>query len=181
MRKLSLILSVAVLLTAVSCHRGRVLPMNEFSEVYEEMLMADQWLSRHPEARRAADTSWFYQPIFEKHGIRVEDFRASLSYYIGEPDKFSKALDHVKKSIDRKHDALEREIHLDEVLRAEADSLERLTLVPSYMDTVEASYHIVNATRLDTVKVKSEAKPAARKAIYKNDKVKKPRVINGLS
>lgn len=170
----------AVIAVAGSCHRGRVLGMNEFSEVYEEMLLADQWLSRHPEAARAADTSWFYQPIFDRHGIDVEDFRASLSYYISEPDKFSKALDHVQKSIVRKRDALGREIHIDEILRAEADSLERLTLIPVGMDTVKAEYHVINATRLDTVSVKRSLKQEKRE-LNKAKKVNKISFRDGLS
>lgn len=77
----------------ISCGRGeKVIPKDDLSEIYAEMFLMDQWIFSHPEARRSADTSFVYEPIFEKYGYTSDDFRTSMDYYLKDPDKFARIL-----------------------------------------------------------------------------------------
>ena len=179
MRRAVLILLVFVCVLP-GCRRGRVISNEDFAAVYEDMLLADQWLEQNPEARRTADTTLFYEPIFKEHGITKADFDATLSALISEPDKFTKTLDKVRKSLERKRRIYLHEIGEEEYLRAEADSLERLTLVPVRLDTITVRYiETVGATRLDTAKV-SGIKPKNPKKIVQSKGVERKLLDYGI-
>jgi hypothetical protein len=89
----------ALVLTASLCscgREGKVIPRNKLARIYAEMFVADAWLSTaSPEARFKADTTAFYEPIFEEYGYTIEDYWASVSHYLMDPDRFSRI---VKKS-----------------------------------------------------------------------------------
>lgn len=89
------ILAIAFLLVlALGCARtGRVIPEEKFSDIYAEMLLADQWISSNLKARRVADTTLFYAPILEKYGYDVLDYDASVRHYMKKPADFAAILD----------------------------------------------------------------------------------------
>ena len=63
------------------------------ARIYAEMFLADVWLNQAPQdAKERADTTAFYRPIIEKYGYSLEDYWASISYYLQDPDRFSKIL-----------------------------------------------------------------------------------------
>lgn len=61
-------------------------------EIYVEMFVADQRLSSNSQMRRIADTSWVYEPIFRKYGYNSDDYRASIAYYMRDPDRYARIL-----------------------------------------------------------------------------------------
>lgn len=76
-----------------SCRKeSSVIPRDKMSEIYAEMFVADQWISSHYKARKTADTSWVYEPIFEKYGYTADDYRASVEYYLQDPDRYARIL-----------------------------------------------------------------------------------------
>ena len=84
---------LAVLSAMAGCSgRTRIIPRDKLAHVYAEMFVADQWLNDHPSARRIADTSLFYEPIFRKYGYTTEDYLATVDEYISDPEKFSEVL-----------------------------------------------------------------------------------------
>lgn len=95
------ILSLTLLLVlALGCgRRGRVIPEDKFSDIYAQMLLADQWISSNLKARRVADTTLFYAPILEKYGYDVLDYDASVRHYMKKPEKFAQILDRTSKQL----------------------------------------------------------------------------------
>ena len=95
------ILAFSVLLVlALGCGRtGRVIPEDKFSDIYAEMLIADQWISSNLKARRVADTTLFYAPILEKYGYDVLDYDASVRHYMKKPADFSAILDKSSRKL----------------------------------------------------------------------------------
>lgn len=63
------------------------------------MLLADAWLQEAPDARRQADTSAFYEPIFRKYGYTTLDYDRSVFKYLRDPEKFSKILSDVQEKL----------------------------------------------------------------------------------
>lgn len=91
MRKFGAVVLIALALS--SCGRkARVVPASTMSDIYADMFMADQWVAQNSRARRIADTSDFYGPIFDKYGYTVEDYDASVRHYLRKPDKYAKIL-----------------------------------------------------------------------------------------
>ena len=83
-RSLGILIVAAVVSTvAVSCARkAKVIPVRKMEKIYREMFLADQWVADNATRRRKADTTWFYEPIFEKYGYDVEDYRKSVDHYL---------------------------------------------------------------------------------------------------
>ena len=71
---------------------GKVIPRKKMVSIYADMFVADQWLNQNYKAERVADTSFVYEAIFEKYGYDSEDYRASVDYYIQDPDRFARIL-----------------------------------------------------------------------------------------
>ena len=114
---------LAALLVAAclcSCDRdGKVIPRKKFTRIYADMYLADTWLMNAPyDARLRADTTAFYNPILEKYGYTLEDYWASVSYYMQDPDRFSRI-------IGKSGDILENELKVLEKTKEAADSLQK--------------------------------------------------------
>ena len=85
---------IVLALCLCSCSRdGKVIPRNKMSRIYAEMFLADSWVNQSPqEIRERADTTALYRPIIEKYGYTLEDYWASIAYYLQAPDRFSRIL-----------------------------------------------------------------------------------------
>ena len=107
-RRLLIVLGVVALLAAACSRGGRIIPKGTMEDIYYDMLMADQWLNDHYAARRVADTTLFYEPVFRKYGYTFKDYDKSVSHYLKNPEKFSKMFDRVSKRLERKAKDLEK-------------------------------------------------------------------------
>lgn len=92
---------VAVILAGCSHRAGKVIPKAKMADIYYDMFVADQWLGDHGRARRTADTTLFYEPIFRAHGYTFKDFDRSVSHYLRDPERFSKILSQVADRLDK--------------------------------------------------------------------------------
>ncbi len=95
------ILALAVATSLLlSCRGGdeRVIPRGKLSRIYEELYLADRWADSKSEYRLQVDTTDFYESVLESYGYTAEDFRASVEYYLNDPERFSRIL---KKSAAR--------------------------------------------------------------------------------
>lgn len=118
---------MAVVLAVASCGRGgKVIPVRKMERIYCEMLLADQWLAENPDRREKADTTWFYEPIFEKYGFTTEDYQKSVGYYLNDPKRYAEMMGRVEKELRNELTAVNSEIAKEDKLQNEADSLFRV-------------------------------------------------------
>ena len=138
------ILAIAFLLVlALSCARtGRVIPEEKFSDIYAEMLLADQWISSNLKARRVADTTLFYAPILEKYGYDVLDYDASVRHYMKKPADFAAILDKSSMKLTAYANRLQ----------AVEDEMKSRYKLPAYK-SVDFFKDTILVIRLDTVSV----------------------------
>ena len=102
------ILLVCIAASALaSCGQTGVIPKDEFSEIYAEMLLTDQWMLSKPGLRSAGDTLLVYEPILNKYGYTSEDYRKSMSKYMEDPDEYEKILSETVAIFDRRLAELE--------------------------------------------------------------------------
>lgn len=93
---------VATMSLMVSCARdSKEIPEAKFVRIYAEMLVADAWLSDHPELREKADTSLFYESIFQKYGYTRDDFLYSLSQRVKDVEGLAKTMESVEFCINK--------------------------------------------------------------------------------
>lgn len=117
---------------AVACsERERLIPRNELSRIYAEMLIADAWLSSHPEAARTADTTAFYAPILNRRGYTADDYRYSVYTYMADPESFSKILKKSSSLIEKKLKNVNR--YIEAISEFEAMLPMRVNLDADYM------------------------------------------------
>ena len=83
------------------------------------MFIADQWLRDHPDEKKVADTTLFFDPLFREHGYTFEDYDRSVSYYVARPDRFSDITTRVADELKRMYAEMQEE----EGRRDEGDSV----------------------------------------------------------
>ena len=119
-----LLVLAAVVVMGVSCgHKARVIPARKMQAIYEDMLLADQWLYDNPDKRAEADTSWFYEPVFKKYGYTREDYLKSVDYYLNDPERFADMMDKVRADLDKEGTSMQKELSRESEVRRKADSL----------------------------------------------------------
>ena len=129
MRRLPVISAVllAALLCASGCGRGgRIIPEKKLARIYMDMFVADQWLRDYPDARKGADTTLFFDPIFLRYGYTFEDYDRSIHYYIDHPDQYSKVLTLAGDRLQADADRLQALVDARREREAELDSYRRL-------------------------------------------------------
>ena len=104
-RAFRLVVTALVLVAVISgCHReGRIISANALQCIYSDMFLADQWPKSNPEARKKADTTLFYEPIFRKYGYTAKDFEATIDHYTDRPDKLVKIIQRSAKELNEKY------------------------------------------------------------------------------
>lgn len=104
-------LAVLCLALTFSCSGGgKVIPKKKMVRIYADMFVADQWLNQNYKAERVADTSFVYEAIFEKYGYDSEDYRASVDYYIQDPDRFARILRQTVLELENRMDEQRAEL-----------------------------------------------------------------------
>lgn len=101
-------------LMGCSCNKANIIPRGKMAHIYAEMLVADQWLLENAKLRYQADTSLVYEPIFQSYGYTTEDYRASVEYYMNDPERYSRILRSTSEILEKQIDELK-------VLKAKED------------------------------------------------------------
>ncbi len=120
----SFIAAVAVLLS--SCNSSGVLSESKMVDVYVDMFIADQWLRENTSLRRVADTTLFFDPIFEKHGTDFEQFNKSLNYY----SYHSEDLSNISSAVRDRLELMREQAREDYDIYAEITRINRENKVP---------------------------------------------------
>ena len=87
-----LVCAVAVSLFLSSCQKDNILSKSKMAEIVGQMYLADQFAKQNPEFSAASDSLLMYQPIFDKYGCTLLEYRKSLKYYLADKDAYSKIL-----------------------------------------------------------------------------------------
>lgn len=106
-------------LVGCSCNKTNIIPRGKMAHIYAEMLVVDQWLLEHTRYRSQADTSLVYEPIFESYGYTTEDYRASVEYYMNDPERYSRILRSTSEILEGKIEELKQ-------LKAKEDKVKAL-------------------------------------------------------
>lgn len=123
MKKLLPVLLLLCVLLPSCGRRARIIPEDTLSDIFVDMLLADQWLELHPGARRTADTTLFYEPVFRNYGYSFKDFDASINHYLLEASDLEKILKKSEEKIKKEKDRLDKIFQASEKAKAFNDSI----------------------------------------------------------
>ena len=120
------ILALCLLILCVcSCSRqGRIIPRNKMKQIYKEILLSDQWLRENSKYKAKADTTLFFDPIFEKYGYDFEDFDASIKHYLRKPDEFSTLFIEISDELTKEAEKMNKDLEEERRINALLDSFE---------------------------------------------------------
>ena len=110
--------AVLSFLAGCSCGGSKVIPRGKMAEIYADMLVADQWVLDNPGTRSKADTSLVYEPIFNSYGYTTEDYRASVGYYMKDPERYSRILRNTTEILEGKIATLQELKRIEDRLKA---------------------------------------------------------------
>jgi hypothetical protein len=110
--------AVLSFLAGCSCGGPKVIPRGKMAEIYADMLVADQWVLDNPGTRSKADTSLVYEPIFNSYGYTTEDYRASVGYYMKDPERYSRILRSTTEILEGKIATLQELKRMEDRLKA---------------------------------------------------------------
>lgn len=109
LRRAHIVLLSAVLAMLCGCGRGaRVIPADKMARIYHDMFLADVWLRENPEARKAADTTLVFDPIFRRYGYTFEDYDRTVNYYLDRPDKYAKILENASDRLRKEGERMQK-------------------------------------------------------------------------
>ena len=101
---------VATGICLAACSRStRIIPPKKMELIYQDLLLADQWLEADSSFEELADTTLFYESIFNKYGYTTRDFNESVNHYLEDPDQYSKMLKRVALALEAKAAKLKSE------------------------------------------------------------------------
>jgi hypothetical protein len=119
-----LVIAAAFVAVALSCAKSpEIIPKRQMEKIYRDMFLADQWLVDSGERRRMADTTLFYEPIFEKYGYTSDDYRQSVNYYLKDPKRYAEMIGKVVEALEGEAAAIQRDLLQREKIRMRADSI----------------------------------------------------------
>lgn len=148
-----LLLSAALAAGLLSCANGpKVIPRADFKEIYREMFLADQWLERNPSKKGMADTTWFYEAVFQKYGYDSDDYRHSVKHYLSDPERYANLMRKVRDGLQRETDALAAQIAEQARVDSKADSL-RDRLNSFRPKDIEVLLNLAEAPFVDSVRM----------------------------
>ena len=120
-----IVTALAALVLIASCvGRPRIIPRNTLKLIYEEMFVADQWLTDHNSERRKMDTLLFYDPILKRYGYTFEDYDASVRKYLKDPEKFYRIFRDAAADLKIKRDNYRRMYDKQDKIRAKNAEIE---------------------------------------------------------
>lgn len=91
----------------LSCSgKGRVIPEGEFADIYADLLVSDGWL--RTKGASIADSTLFYERVFRPYGYTTQDYLASVSRYMEDPERYSEILSHAADILAARTKAAER-------------------------------------------------------------------------
>lgn len=144
--------AVLLIFALAACSRGaKVIPVRKMERIYREMFLADQWLADNPDKQQKADTTWFYEPIFEKYGFTLKDYQKSVDYYLNDPKRYAEMLGRVYDGLCAECDAVNRRIALEDKARFEADSIARARKSLPWREFRSFTYIFKGSFPMDTV------------------------------
>ena len=100
-----------------SCRGPRVIPKDTLTDIYVDMLMADQFVREENISRKQLDTMLVYEAVFNKYGYDTDDYLNSVRYYLKDPERYAKVFEDVAKRLQGEVDALEKIIEHQEWLQ----------------------------------------------------------------
>ena len=103
------------LMLLAGCAAKGIIGRKEMTRLLADMYLADQALEVKPALMLQKDSILVYPAIMDRHGVTLEEYEASMKYYMDDGDSYLQILRDVKKLLSA------REKELTQLVKAEVD------------------------------------------------------------
>ena len=98
----------AALFVVGGCAEEGIIPRNDMALIISEMYLVDQVLEDNPKLKMQADSMLVYPAIMERNGYTLEEYEASMLYYMSEGESFNEILKDAKERLGKREKELNR-------------------------------------------------------------------------
>ena len=112
------------LLLLAGCSAKGVIGRKEMINLMADMYLADRALEVRPNLMLQKDSILVYPAVMDKHGVTIEEYEASIRYYMDDGDSYIQILRDVKKMLSN------REKELSQLVKAEVEERDSRKLQP---------------------------------------------------
>ena len=98
----------AALFVVGGCAEEGIIPRNDMALIISEMYLVDQVLEDNPKLKMQADSMLVYPSIMERNGYTLEEYEASMLYYMSEGESFNEILKDAKERLGKREKELNR-------------------------------------------------------------------------
>lgn len=100
MKNLLLTFCFAYLLLLSGCRPDGVLSESEMTDLLSDLYLTDGFIEAAGDARQVWDSLDVYGPRLEAHGVTVEEFDASVEYYLRHPKEFADIFEKIQDKLE---------------------------------------------------------------------------------
>ena len=126
MRSIGLLLKTALcticFILVQGCGKDDVVPREKMVELLVDLFIADQSLDIKPDLLVQKDSMLVYPPIMLRHGVSVEQFEASMRYYVDDGESYIEILKEVKAVL------YDKEKRVSQIIKKNVEERESRTL-----------------------------------------------------
>ena len=98
----------AALFVVGGCAEEGIIPRNDMALIISEMYLVDQVLEDNPKLKLQTDSMLVYPAIMERNGYTLEEYEASMLYYMSEGESFNEILSDAKERLGKREKELNR-------------------------------------------------------------------------
>lgn len=98
----------AALFVVGGCAEEGIIPRSDMALIISEMYLVDQVLEDNPKLKMQADSMLVYPAIMERNGYTLEEYEASMLYYMSEGESFNEILKDAKERLGKREKELNR-------------------------------------------------------------------------
>ena len=111
------ILPIVVVASVTGCGKMGIISKGTMSDIVAEMYLADQFIEHTPDMRGQTDSLAVYPAVIERNGHTVEEYSASVRYYLQRDDEYNKILKRAMISLEEHSKVVEVELRRLEKFR----------------------------------------------------------------
>lgn len=111
------VLPIVAAVAVVGCRERGVISKRAMANIVAEMYLADQYIEYNPDMRAQTDSLAVYPAVIERNGHTVEEYQASVRYYLQRDDEYNRILKSAMASMEGYVKELDVEIKRLEKLR----------------------------------------------------------------
>ena len=110
MKIIRVIILCCILAAAAGCTPRGIIPKRKMAAINAEMFLFDQYADADRQMKRITDTCAIYKPLLRSYGYSVEQYSASVDYYLDNSRDMAKILGMTERILNKRQNKILKSI-----------------------------------------------------------------------